>query len=95
MPTFQRRPRQCSIDRTRQRLLDHELVNIIENEYVQLVEADTQERVQPLAGHLEEQGYVVATLGALPAIAVSLPKTALLELVSRSDVGLWAWMKMR
>ena len=66
---------------------DLELIHEIEAEYVRLVEADTQERVQPLADHLEKQGYVVTTLGALPAIAVSLPKAALLELVSRSDVG--------
>ncbi len=66
---------------------DYELGNEIEAEYVRMLGADTQERIQPLVRHLEGQGYAVTTLSALPAIAVTLPKASILELVKRADVG--------
>ena len=66
---------------------DYELTNEIEAEYVRMLEADVQERIQPLVRYLEDQGYAVTTFGALPSIAVTLPKAAILELVKRADVG--------
>ena len=66
---------------------DRELGRKIEAEYVRMLEVDVQERIQPLMRYLQGQGYAVTTFGALPSIAVTLPKAAILELVERPDVG--------
>ena len=66
---------------------DRELIREIEREYVRMLETDTQERVQPIVRYLEGQGYVVTPFGALPAVAVTLPKSVILELGRRTDVG--------
>jgi hypothetical protein len=66
---------------------DYELTNEIEAEYVRMVEVGTQVRVQPVVQYLEGQGYKATTFGALPSVAVTLPKSAILELVRRADVG--------
>jgi hypothetical protein len=66
---------------------DLELIHEIENEYVRMIKTDTSERIQSLVSYLEEQGYAVKVLNGLSAVAVTLPKGAIQELVQRSDVG--------
>jgi len=66
---------------------DRELIHEIEAEYVRMLKADTQERIRPLVRDLKEQKCAVTTFGALPVLVVTLPKSAILELVERTDVG--------
>ncbi|GAB4579291.1 MAG: hypothetical protein Fur0022_20290 [Anaerolineales bacterium] len=66
---------------------DPDRINEIENAYTEILARDIQERIQPLVGELEAQGYSVQKFNLLPSVIVSLPKRVILEFVQRSDVG--------
>ena len=60
----------------------------LEAEYMAMLAEDTQAQIRPLVDSIQAQGYSVTTFDALPAIAVTLPKSAILEIAKRDDVGM-------
>ncbi len=66
---------------------DPQLANALEAEYVKMLEEDTLPLLQPLKDALQAQEYTVTTFGAMPVIAVTLPKDLILKIAARPDVG--------
>ena len=60
----------------------------LEAEYMAMLAEDTQAQIRPLVESIQAQGYSVTTFDALPAIAVTLPKSIILEIAKRDDVGM-------
>jgi hypothetical protein len=73
---------------------DATLATAIQETYRQLRAADTTRGLQPLAQAARAlhaangREHAVKTFGAMPSIAVSLPKRAILQLAERADVGM-------
>ena len=66
---------------------DRELMRQIKSEYLQMMNEDTQVQAQPLANFLQAEGYSVMVFDAMPAVSATLPKSLILEIMPRSDVG--------
>lgn len=66
---------------------DRKLAGQIYREYVEILDAEVTRRIQPLVQTLESQGFAVRTAPGLPAVTVSLPKRAILDMAPREDIG--------
>jgi hypothetical protein len=64
-----------------------ELAAQIEAEYVAMLNNEIEARVAPLLQELRRRGFSVTTLDGMPSIAVTLPKSVILELSQREDIG--------
>ncbi|MEW5869088.1 MAG: S8 family serine peptidase [Chloroflexota bacterium] len=67
---------------------DPEMVGILEAEYMQMLAEDTEIQIYPLVNALQAQGYSITAFEALPAVVVTLPKSMLLEIAKRDDIGM-------
>jgi hypothetical protein len=66
---------------------DYALAMQLENEYVELIEADIRGKVQPLTDWLERLGFAVTSYAGMPAVAVTVPKRIVEELIDRTEVA--------
>ena len=66
---------------------DYALNMQLENEYVELIEADIRGNVQPLTHWLEGLGFAVTLYTGMPAVAVTVPKRTVEELIERTEVA--------
>ena len=66
---------------------DPELRMKIKAAYTRLLDEDTREQTQPLIDFLEARNHSVTVFDAMPAISATLPKSLILEIASRPDVG--------
>lgn len=66
---------------------DLELNRKLEAEYQKMLADDMLVIVKPLADDLVAQGYEVTIFDGMPSIAVILPKTKILDITTRIDVG--------
>jgi hypothetical protein len=66
---------------------DAELNRKLEQELLALIDGDIQRAKEPLLEFLGGQGHLTVDLKGLPAVAVTLPKAAILGLENRPDVG--------
>lgn len=67
---------------------DPQIASQLETDYMAILAEDTRVQINPLMTSIQAQGYYVTTFEALPAIAVTLPKSAILEIAKRDDVGM-------
>jgi hypothetical protein len=66
---------------------DQELMMKIKAEYLKMLNEEAQIQVQPLVNFLQAGGYSVMVFDAMPAVSATLPKSLILEIMARSDVG--------
>lgn len=66
---------------------DPELARQIEAEYIAFVSDEMKARTLPLATELEQRGFAVTTYEGMPSFTAVLPKSVILELSKRDDVG--------
>lgn len=66
---------------------DSALAEKIEAEYLTALNAAMEARVTPLATELTKQGYIVTVYKGTPSITTNLPKSVIIRLSSRSDIG--------
>jgi len=66
---------------------DPELARRIHREYVGMIDTLIAARVVPVVGELERHGYAVTAYDGLPSIAADLPKSMIVSLSRRDDVG--------
>jgi hypothetical protein len=67
---------------------DPKIASQLEAEYMAILAEDTRAQVRPLVDSIQAHGYSVTAFDALPAIAVTLPKSVILEIAKRDDVGM-------
>lgn len=67
---------------------DPKIASQMEAEYMAILAEDTRVQISPLMTSIQSQGYNVTTFEALPAIAVTLPKSVILEIAKRDDIGM-------
>jgi len=66
---------------------DPALARRIESDYVALLNAGMKSRTQHLVTELQQRGFTVTTYDGMPAFATLVPKSVILELNRREDVG--------
>ena len=66
---------------------NRDLLHQIENEYTSRMIEGIQAQLQPIINLLSERGYSASFTEGMPAITATLPKSIILELASRADVG--------
>ncbi len=67
---------------------DPKIAGQMEADYMAILAEDTRVQINPLVTSIQTQGYKVTAFEALPAIAATLPKSAILEVAKRGDVGI-------
>lgn len=67
---------------------DPVLAEKIEADYLTILNTAMEARVTPLATELTKRGYTVTLCKGIPTITTNLPKSVIIELSSRSDVGI-------
>jgi hypothetical protein len=59
----------------------------VKREYLEMLAADAQAQAQPLLDELKASGYTPSIIQVMAVIIANLPKSLILELASREDVG--------
>jgi hypothetical protein len=67
---------------------DPKTASQMEADYMAILAEDTRIQISPLVTSIQTQGYKVIAFETLPAVAVTLPKSVILEVAKRSDVGM-------
>lgn len=66
---------------------DPKLAELIYSKYLELMDESVSDRVQSLIMELEGRGFSVQSIEGMPSFSAVLPKSVILELSNRDDVG--------